>query len=38
MEKTVRLILLEEFLVSLLVPNDPRLRWMVSDVDLLQRF
>ena len=38
MEKRVRLILLEEFLVPLLVPDDPGLKWMVSDVDLLQGF
>ena len=38
MEKRVRLTLLEEFLVLLLVLDDPGLKWMFSDVDLLQRF
>ena len=38
MENCVRLILPEEFLVLLLVPDDPGLKWMVSDVVLLQRF
>ena len=32
------LILQEELLVLLLVLDDPGLRWMFSDVDLLQRF
>ena len=38
MEKRVRLILLDKLLVPLLVPDDPGLKWMVSDVDLLQGF
>ena len=38
MEKRVRLILLEEFLVPFLGLDDPGLRWMASDVDFLQGF
>ena len=36
--KKTRLILLEDVLVLLLGLGDPKLRWMVSDADLLQRF
>ena len=38
LEKRVRLILLEEFFVLLLGRGDPRLRWLFSDADLLQKF
>ena len=37
MEMRVRLILLEQFLVLLLVLEDPGSTWMFSDVDILQR-
>ena len=36
--KKTRLILLEDYLVLLLCLGCPRLRWMFSDPDLLQRF
>ena len=36
LKKGVRLFLLEKLLVPLLIQDDPRLRWMVSDVHLLQ--
>ena len=35
--KKTRLILLEDYLVLLLDPDDPGLRWMFSDPDLLQK-
>ena len=34
LEKRVRLIFLEEFLVLVLVPDDPGIRWMFSDAVL----
>ena len=38
LENTVHLTLLEEFLVPILVPVAPGLRWMFSDAVLYQRF
>ena len=38
LEKRVRLLLLEEFLVLLLGLGDPWLRWMFSDADLIRIF
>ena len=38
LEKRARLTLLEELLVPTLVLDNPGLRWMFSDVDLLQGF
>ena len=37
LEKRVRLIPLEKLLVPLLVPDDPGIKWMFSEPDLLQR-
>ena len=37
LENAIHLIFLEEFLVLLLVPDNPGLRWMVSDAVLSQR-
>ena len=38
MEYTIHLNFLEEFLVLRVIPDGPRIRWMVSDDDLLQGF